>query len=256
MATVHPAEKFSYATDGERLKNEMKGFGTDEQAIIKILTSCSHSQRMLIVKYFKEEYNREVLEELKEELGEKFDDLTYALLCHPAEHLSYEFNSILEADSVDERALIEIVCTRSSDDIKEIISQYPKSYERSLVGHIGNSSPVRRLVSAIVNGANNGQTAGEVIKAETSDELKAATSIAASCVQNPIAFFVNSLDNALEGEVNHKTLTRIIVSRSEIDLADIKSTYESAFNRKLGNDVKSKSSDDYKIALGALIGDS
>lgn len=51
-------------------------------------------------------------------------------------------------------------------------------YERSLVGHIGNSSPARRLASAIVNGANNGQTADEVIKAETSDELKAVVSIA------------------------------------------------------------------------------
>lgn len=104
----------------------MKGFGTDEQAIIKILTSISHSQRTAIVKYFKEENNREVLEELKEELGEKFDDLTYALTTSPAEYFSYEFNSILESDKVDERALIEIACTRSIDELKEIISQYPR----------------------------------------------------------------------------------------------------------------------------------
>jgi len=256
MATVHPAEKFSYAQDGEKLKNEMKGFGTDEQAIIKILTSCSHSQRMSIVKYFKEEYNRELLEELKEELGEKFDDLTYALITNPSEHFSYELNSILEAENVDERALIEILCTRSSDEIKEITSQYPKLYERSLVSHIGTSSPARRLASAIINGANNGQTAGEVIKSETSDELKAVASIAAECIQNPIAFFAKSLKNALDGEISHKTLTRIIASRSEIDLADIKKEYECSFNSKLANDLKSKASNDYKTALGALIGDS
>lgn len=123
---MHPAKNFSYAKDGEQLKREMKGFGTDEQAIIKILTSISHSQRTDIVKYFKEENNREVLEELKEELGEKFDDLTYALTTTTAEYFSYEFNSILDAENLDERALIEIVCTRSSDEIKEIINQYPK----------------------------------------------------------------------------------------------------------------------------------
>lgn len=126
QATVHPAEKFSYAQDGEKLKREMKGFGTDEQAIIKILVSSSHSQRLLIVKYLLEENNRELLEELKEELGEKFDDLTYALLTPPAEYFAYELNSLLEAENVDERALIEIVCTRSSDEIKETISQYSK----------------------------------------------------------------------------------------------------------------------------------
>lgn len=104
----------------------MKGFGTDEQAIIQILLSGSQSQRLSIVKYFKEENNRELLEELKEELGEKFDDLTYALITPVAEYFSYELNSLLEAENVDERALIEIVCSRSSEEIKEIISQYPK----------------------------------------------------------------------------------------------------------------------------------
>lgn len=256
MATVHPAEKFSYAQDGEKLKREMKGFGTDEQAIIKILVASSHSQRLLIVKYLLEENNRELLEELKEELGEKFDDLTYALITSTAEYFSYEFNSLLEAENVDERALIEIVCTRSSDEIKEIINQYPKSYEKSLVSHIGDSTPVRRLTSAILKGINDGQSAADVIQAETSDELKAAVSIAAECLQNTNAFFVNSLNNAFSGDVSHKTLTRIIALRSEIDLADIKAAYESTFNRKLGSDIKSKANDDYKFALLTLAGES
>lgn len=51
-------------------------------------------------------------------------------------------------------------------------------YERPLVGHIGDASPARRLCAAIVNGANNDQTAAEVIKSETSNELKAVASIA------------------------------------------------------------------------------
>lgn len=65
-------------------------------------------------------------------------------------------------------------------------------------------------------------------------------SLLAECLQNPTVFFANSLNKALDGDVNHKTLTRIIATRSEIDLADIKKAYESAFNRKLGNDVKVK----------------
>lgn len=60
----------------------------------------------------------------------------------------------------------------------------------------------------------------------------------AECLQNPIVFFANSLNKALAGEINHKTLTRIIATRSEIDLADIKTAYESAYNQKLGNEVK------------------
>jgi len=255
MATVHPAEKFHYAADGEKLRSEMKGFGTDEQAIIAVLTSRSHEQRLTIVKYFTQEYDRDLLDELKEELGEKFDDLTYGLIGTIAEQFTYEFNSLLENETSDENALIEIVATRSVDEIKEIVKQYTKTHERSLVDHIGDASPARRLAASIINGANSDQTADQVIQSETSDELKEVAAIAAEAIQNPVTFFANSLNKALAGEFNNKTLTRIITTRSEIDLANIKAEYERLFSRKLSDDVKSKTSDDYKKALCALLGE-
>jgi len=254
MATVHPAEKFHYAADGEKLRSEMKGFGTDEQAIIDVLTSRSHEQRLTIVKYFTQEYDRDLLEELKEELGEKFDDLTYGLIGTTAEHLAYEFNSLLENATSDENSLIEILSTRSVDEIKEVVKQYAQTYERALVDHLGNASPARRLAASIINGANNGQTADQVIQSETSDELKAVVAIGAEAIQNPVTFFAKSLNKALAGEFNNKTLTRILTTRSEIDLANIKAEYERLFSRKLSDDVKSKTSDDYRKALCVLLG--
>lgn len=134
-ATVHPAEKFHYAADGEKLRSEMKGFGTDEQAIIAVLTSRSHEQRLAIVNYFTQEYDRELLEELKEELGEKFDDLTYGLIGTNAEQFAYELNSLLENELSEENSLIEILASRSVDEIKEIAKQYAKS-KCTIVPHI------------------------------------------------------------------------------------------------------------------------
>lgn len=255
MATVHAAEKFHYAADGEKLRSEMKGFGTDEQAIIAVLTSRSHEQRLTIVNYFTQEYDRELLEELKEELGEKFDDLTYGLIGTNAEQYAYELNSLLENELSDENSLIEILATRSVDEIKEIAKQYAKTYERALVGHIGDASPARRLAASIINGANSDQSVADVIKNETSDELKAVVAIAAEAIENPVTFFANRLNGALEGDLNNKTLTRIITTRSEIDLANIKTEYERLFSRALSSDVKSKTNDDYKKALCALLGE-
>jgi hypothetical protein len=40
------------------LRAAMKGFGTDEQAIIGILTQRSNNQRQQIAKFFTEEYGR------------------------------------------------------------------------------------------------------------------------------------------------------------------------------------------------------
>lgn len=53
-----PASGFSAADDGMTLRAAMKGFGTDEQAIIDILTQRSNNQRQQIAKFFMEEYGR------------------------------------------------------------------------------------------------------------------------------------------------------------------------------------------------------
>lgn len=48
-------------------------------------------------------------------------------------------------------------------------------------------------------------------------------------------------------------LIRIIVTRSEIDLADIKQVFEQVFNDSLRNWIKGDTSGHYKHALYALI---
>ena len=53
-----PAANFSAADDGAALRAAMKGFGTDEQAIIDILTARSNAQRQEISRYFTTEYGR------------------------------------------------------------------------------------------------------------------------------------------------------------------------------------------------------
>lgn len=56
--TVRPYAGFNAADDGNTLRAAMKGFGTDEDAIIEILTSRSNSQRQLMRKYFTDQLGR------------------------------------------------------------------------------------------------------------------------------------------------------------------------------------------------------
>lgn len=55
------------------------------------------------------------------------------------------------------------------------------------------------------------------------------------CVSKPVAFLANRLQKALDRSagLKPKTIVRIIVSRCEIDLADIKAEFERIANRKL-----------------------
>lgn len=59
------------------------------------------------------------------------------------------------------------------------------------------------------------------------------------CVQSPPAFFATCLYNAMKGAgTDDSTLIRIIVSRSEIDLNDIKKEFERIYDRTLLSAVK------------------
>ena len=51
------------------------------------------------------------------------------------------------------------------------------------------------------------------------------------------------------------TLIRLVVSRAEKDMVQIKQAYQAKFGTTLANDIKSDCSGDYKKILLALIGE-
>ncbi|XP_063624445.1 annexin B10 isoform X5 [Cydia splendana] len=309
--TVVGVANFNAAEDAATLRGAMKGFGTDEQTIIDILCSRSNAQRQAIAQAFTHEYGRDIIEDLKSELGGHFEDVIVALMRPPAEYLCKELHNCMEGMGTDENTLVEILCTRTKKEIAEIVDAYERLYNRPLAEHMCSetSGDFRRLLTLIVTGARDeeagvdlaraqasaqelfdageakwgtdeeifnkilahesfaqlraifeaykdiaGRTIEQAIKAEIGGELKDALSAIVECTQSAPAWFATRLRDAMQGlGTDDRTLIRIVVSRSEIDLATIAREYERLYDKTLESEIRGETSGDYKRALVALI---
>ena len=86
----------------------MKGFGTDEASIIGILTKRAHFQRQEIIVAFKNEFGRDLVKDLKSELGGKFEKLILALMESPYEYLAHELERAMKGIGTNEDVLTEV----------------------------------------------------------------------------------------------------------------------------------------------------
>lgn len=105
----------------------MKGFGTDEQTIIDILTSRSNGQRQQIATYFRNALGRDIIEDLKSELGGKFEDVIVGLMMPPNEYLCKQMHKAMDGMGTNESTLVEILCTKSNEEVQELVKVYEDS---------------------------------------------------------------------------------------------------------------------------------
>ncbi|KXJ70192.1 hypothetical protein RP20_CCG024521 [Aedes albopictus] len=311
--TVFPAEDFNPSADAAALRKAMKGFGTDEQAIIDILCARCNWQCQAIAEAFKNELGRDLIKDLKSELGGKFEDVILGLMLPPVNYLCKHLHKAMDGIGTNERALIEILCSQNNEQMHQIAHCYEEMYNRPLAEHVctETSGDFRRLLTLIITGTRDppgtvdpdlaieqakqmyeagegqwgtdesvftkimahssfdqleyvfdeykkltGRTIEQALKAEVSGDLYNALSAIVECVQMAPHFFAKRLFEAMDGlGTDDTTLIRIIVSRSEIDLQNIKDEFEQMYNKTLMSAVKSETSGDYKKALCALIGD-
>ncbi|KAJ6643168.1 Annexin B10 [Pseudolycoriella hygida] len=155
--TVVPYAGFSASDDGDTLRSAMKGFGTDEQTIIDILTSRSNSQRQQIAQYFTNSLGRDIIEDLKSELGGKFEDVIVALMMEPDQYLCKQMNKAMDGMGTDESSLVEILCTKSNEDMKRLVAVYEDMYDRPLAEHLCSETDgfFRRLLTMIITGVRD-----------------------------------------------------------------------------------------------------
>ncbi|XP_057371032.1 annexin B10-like isoform X3 [Daphnia carinata] len=317
VPTVLPAADFDPVADAHALRAAMKGFGTDEQAIIDILCKRSNAQRQAITEAYKKEFGRQdLIADLKSELGGNFENVIIGLMLPTDEYCAKQLHKAMKGIGTNEDVLVEILCSRPYDEIVQIAAAYEKLYGSTLEADVqgDTSGPFQRLLVMALQGLRDnyaydpvkaeeqaqilynagegtvgtdenafveilghagqrhaylifqeykkisGKTIEQAMESEMSGELLHGLLAMVKTVHNRPAYFAERLEVAMKGlGTDDDALIRIIVSRCEIDLANIKFEYERINGRTLLSAVKSEeeageTSGDYRNALLALIG--
>uniref|UniRef100_A0A672PAR0 Annexin n=1 Tax=Sinocyclocheilus grahami TaxID=75366 RepID=A0A672PAR0_SINGR len=300
--------------DVEVLRKAMKGFGTDENAIIELLGTRSNKQRVPLKAAYKTTYGKDLVSDIKSEVKGDFEDLVLAMLKAPAHFDASELKEAISGAGTDEACLIEILSSRSNAEILEINKVYKAEYGKSLEDAISSdtSGHFRRLLVSLSQGnrdeketvdislakqeAQKLHAAGEnkvgtdesqfnailcarskphlrqvfheyqqmcgkdiekSICSEMSGNVESGMVAVVKCIKNTAAYFAERLHKAMQGVgTKDRTLIRIMVSRSEVDMLDIRQEYLRQYGKSLYTAISGDTTGDYKKLLLKLCGGS
>uniref|UniRef100_A0A8C4HS24 Annexin n=1 Tax=Dicentrarchus labrax TaxID=13489 RepID=A0A8C4HS24_DICLA len=278
--------------DVEVLRKAMKGFGTDENAIIELLGSRSNKQRVPMVAAYKTTYGKDLFHDLKSELTGNFEKLVLAMMMTPTQFDASQLREAIKGAGTDEACLIEILSSRSNADICEITRIYKAEYGKSLEDAIisDTSGHFRRLLVSLSQGNRDERETVDVSLAKQdaqklyaagenkvgTDESQFNAILCARSKPHLRAVFQEyqqmcgrdiekSICREMSGNVESgmvgagtkdTTLIRIMVSRSEIDMLDIRQAYAQTYGKSLYTAISGDTSGDYKKLLLKLCGGS
>ena len=316
VVTVHPTfqnygSNIAQAlldTDCRALRAAMKGIGTDEAAIINILTSRPNAHRYMLKHRYKALLGRDLIKDLKDELSGHFEDVCIALLESPYELDCRSLYEAMARIGTNEATLIEIIATRPTHQLYQDKILFQQMYGKDLVRYVESetSGHFRKVLVAMLQcqrhevdypineqelrmeaqrlysaGAGRWGTDESVftqifatrspveiaaiasfyqqiagvdlytsLKKEFSGNVEKLLKAIFYCSINPPEWFATRVRNSLEGSgTKDKQLIRIIVSRAEIDLRQIKQAYYKLYGRDMVTDIRNDTSGDYKRIL-------
>ncbi|XP_028613605.1 annexin A10 isoform X2 [Grammomys surdaster] len=289
QGTIFPAPNFNPVMDAQMLGGALQGFECNKDMLIDILTQRSNVQRQMIAGAYKSMYGRDLIVDLKEQLSSHFKEVMVGLMYPPPSYDAHELWHAMKGAGTDENCLIEILASRTNAEIFQMREAYCLRKEIRKYGNReeGYANPAMAAQDAMVLWEACQQKTGEhktmmqMILCNKSyphlwlvfqefqnisgqdlvdaindcydgyfQELLIAI---VRCIQDKPSYFAYKLYRAIHDFGFHnKTVIRILIARSEIDLMTIRKRYKERFGKSLFHDIKNFASGHYKKALLAI----
>lgn len=157
-------DDFDATPQVEALKGALGGWGTDEDAVIKILGDHNWTQRMEIAESYKAAYGADLIEDMKSELSGDFEDVVVSMLTPPLKLYAQEIHEAISGAGTDEVTLVEVLATKTNEEINEIKEKYKELYDADMEEELKSdtSGYFRRLMVSLVTAGRQEEDYSEV----------------------------------------------------------------------------------------------
>ncbi|XP_049595122.1 annexin A3b [Syngnathus scovelli] len=218
----------------------IKGAGTTECTLTELFASRSNRQIKAMSDEYLSETGKLLIHDLKSEVSGDYGKALLILaegkrdesLGVDSAQAKADAKALYEAGEkkwgTDEGRFIDILCHKSVPQLRQTLVEYKNISKKTLQ---------------------------ESIEGEMSGNLEELLVAVVKCVKSVPAYLAERLFKSMRGlGTTESTLTRILVSRSEIDLMDIKAEYKKLFGYSLYSKLESEVSGSYGDALKHLCG--
>lgn len=260
---------------------------------------------------YKLRYGKDLETELKRELSGDLEDVIVALMQTPTKRDVLDIQKAVKGFGTNERVLIEILASRTNEEIRGIRNTFYTTFDKSLEEAVAadTSGDFRRLLTVLIqaNRDEHGlpqfhravQTAQQMLRSsdkksgvdkfdafkvlatespsqlayvfseyenmaghsiekgienEFSGDMKNLLLALAMVARGKPKFFAHQIYNSTKGlGVRDRDLIRVLVSRSEIDLAAIQVEFERLFKKPLQQVIRDECKGVYRDALISIV---
>ncbi|XP_054626014.1 annexin A2-like isoform X2 [Dunckerocampus dactyliophorus] len=206
--------------DAFELKASMKGLGTDEETLIEIVCSRNNEELAQIKKVYRETFKKELDKDVAGDTSGDFAKLLLALVQTRRD----EPSNVVDYQKIDDdaKSLYEAGVKRKGTDVSvwiSILTQRSVPHLQRVFERYNSYSPYDLK---------------ESIRKEVKGDLEKSFLTLVECLENKQLYFANRLNEAMKGKgAKEKVLTRILVSRCQVDLMKIRSVFKKQHRRSL-----------------------
>jgi len=210
----------------------MKGFGTDEKALVRVLGTKDPLQVGVLRQTYNCRFSRHLLNDVQSETSGWFEEGLCAIIRGPLQQDVHLLYAAMDGPGTKEKVLNDVLLGRSNADMRAIKEMYQKTYHISLESAVkGDLSMKTERHFLMVLAANRNESAPVIPQQIDQD--------------------VMDLYKATEGKAGTDELLvcNILTQRSDAQIRVIAHTYQQKFTQTLETVIKKEFSGHMKFAL-------